>query len=108
MSDDSGLMEAAREYAAAYAAHYSERDLATALQLYKKIIASHPSAREAGYSRRQVQNIVNTVVPSQELLDAQIELALACLGHPISPDARATPVAPLGSELDEYLRPSEA
>jgi hypothetical protein len=60
MSDDSALTEAAREYAAAYAAHYS-------------------GAPEAGYSRTQVQNIVNAVVPKQELLDAQMELALARL-----------------------------
>ncbi len=83
MSDDRALTEAAQEYAAAYAAHYSQRDLATALQLYKKIMAAHASAREAGYSRAQVQNIVNTVVPEQELLEAQMKLALARLEHPI-------------------------
>ncbi len=99
MSDDSGLIEAAREYAAAYAAHYSERDLAMALQLYKKIIGSHASAREAGYSRTQIQNIVNAVVPEQELLDAQMELALVRLEHQIPPDAGPIPVAPLASEL---------
>ncbi len=77
MSDHTALREAAREYAAAYVAHYSERDLAMALQLYKNLIASHASAREAGYSRTQIQNIVNTLVPAQELLDAQLELALA-------------------------------
>jgi hypothetical protein len=49
MSDDSALTEAAR------------------------------GAPEAGYSRTQVQNIVNAVVPKQELLDAQMELALARL-----------------------------
>ncbi len=101
MSDDSALTEAAREYAAAYAAHYSERDLAMALQLYKKIIASHASTPEAGYSRTQVQNIVNAVVPEQELLDAQMELALARLEYQISPDSGPIPVAPLASELAE-------
>jgi hypothetical protein len=89
MSDDSAPTEAAREYAAAYAAHYSEHDLAIALQLYKKIIASHASAPEAGYSRAQTQNIVNAVVPKQELLDAQVELAIARLEHQISPERRA-------------------
>jgi hypothetical protein len=79
MSDDGVRTEAARAYAAAYAAHYSERDLAIALQLHKNLIASHASAREAGYSRTQIQNIVNTLVPAQELLDAQLELALARL-----------------------------
>jgi len=33
MSDHTALREAAREHAAAYAAHYSERDLAKALRL---------------------------------------------------------------------------
>ena len=75
MSDHTALMEAAR----AYAAHYSERDLAKALRLYKKIMASHASAPEAGYSRTQVQNFVHAVFPEQELLDAQMELTLARL-----------------------------
>jgi hypothetical protein len=79
MSDTSARTEAARAYAVAYAAHDSERDLARALQLYKDLIASHASAREAGYSRAKIQNIVNTLVPAQELLDAQLELALARL-----------------------------
>jgi hypothetical protein len=50
--------------------------LTLALRLYKNLIAFHASAREAGYSRTQIQNIVNTLVPEQELLDAQVELAL--------------------------------
>ena len=95
MSDDSTPTEAAREYAAAYAAHYSARDFATALQLYRTIIAGHASTREAEYSRAQVQNIVNAVVPRRELLDAQIELALAQL------DAGLVARVPLASELDE-------
>ncbi len=87
MSDHTALREAAQEYAAAYAAHYSERDLAKALRLYHRIMASHASAPEAGYSRTQVQNIVNAVVPEQEILDAPMELALARLEHQLSPDA---------------------
>jgi len=79
MSDTSARTEAARAYAVAYAAHHSERDLAKALQLYKDLIASHASAQEAGYSRAQIQNIVNTLVPAQALLDAHMELALARL-----------------------------
>jgi hypothetical protein len=53
MSDHTALRETAREYAAAYAAHYSERDLAKTLRLSKKIMASHASAAEAGYSGRR-------------------------------------------------------
>lgn len=81
MSDDTAPIEAARAYAAAYAAHYSQHDLTTALHLYREIIAAHANAREAGYSRTQIQNIVNTVVPAQDLLEAQLNLALACLGR---------------------------
>jgi hypothetical protein len=101
MSDHTALTEAAREYAAAYTAHYSERDLVKALRLYKKIMASHASAPEAGYSRTQVQNIVHAVVPVQELLDAHLELALAHLEHQISPGAEPIPVAPPASEPAE-------
>jgi hypothetical protein len=50
--------------------------LLLALQLYKKLIASHASARQAGDSRTQIRNIVEVVVPEQELLEAHVELAL--------------------------------
>jgi capsule polysaccharide export protein KpsE/RkpR len=79
MRDLSELTVSARAYAAAHAAHYSERNLAAALQLYRELIASRPNAPEAGYSRTQIQNIVNAVVPAQELLNAQLGLALARL-----------------------------
>ena len=68
--------EASRQYAAAYAAHYTERDLPLAFQLYKALMASHPSSQEANYAQMQVQNLINAVVPKQELLDAQIYLLL--------------------------------
>ena len=79
MRDQNEPTGSARSYAAAYAAHYSERNLAAALQLYMELIASRPNAPQAGYSRAQFQNIVNAVVPAQELLDTQIKLALARL-----------------------------
>ena len=79
MSDDGSLTEAARAYAAAYAAQYSQRDLAVALQLYERLIALHPSAREARYSRTQIEKIADAVVSAQDRLDAQIELAFAHL-----------------------------
>ena len=78
--------EVARQYAAAYAAHYTERNLPGALRLYVNVIASHPDEQEANYSRVQVQNIVNTVVPRQELFDAQVNLAAAHFAH----DGQAT------------------
>jgi hypothetical protein len=79
MSGDDLRSEGARAYAAAHAAHYSERDLAAALRLYRDLIASHAGTEEARYSRTQIQNIVNTLVPARELLDAQLELAFAQL-----------------------------
>jgi hypothetical protein len=77
MNKDTEFTETGRQYAAAYAAHYTKRDLPMALQLYRDVIASHPGDPEAGYSRTQIQNIINTVVPQQKLLDANIELAVA-------------------------------
>ena len=77
MRNDTGLTEASQQYAAAHAAHYGTKDLREALELYKGIVAAHPDTQEAGYSRSQIQNIVKAVVPSQELFDAQVDLALA-------------------------------
>jgi hypothetical protein len=81
MKRDSELTEICRQYAAAYAAHYTERNLPTALQLYRDVIASHPGDPEAGYSRTQIQNIIHAVVPQEELLDAHIEPAVAHFRH---------------------------
>ena len=81
MKNESSLTEAGQAYAAAYNAHYTAHDLPLALQLYMKLLASHPDAQEADFSRMQVQNIVNAIVPKQELLDAQIDLVLAHSEH---------------------------
>ena len=79
MEDQAERAGSCRDYAAAHAAHYSKRNLAGALRLYRDLIASRPNAPEAAYSRAQIRNIVHGVVPEQELLDAQIEQALARL-----------------------------
>ena len=81
MKSKTELTAASQEYAAAYEAHYSGNDFALALERYKKIMASHPTAPEADYARAQVQNIVHAVVPKQQLLDAVMDLALAHLGQ---------------------------
>ena len=99
MGIDTEPTEAGREYAAAYAAHYTGHDLPLALQLYMKLLAAHPNAQEADYSRMQVQNIVNAVVPKQQLLDAQMELALAHFEHDGPLDAEGISVTPLASDL---------
>ena len=80
MNDVTVFGDAGRQYAAAHAAHYGDRDLSTALQLYTTVMASHPGSTEADYSRTQIQNIVHAVVPKRELLEAQMELAAAHLG----------------------------
>ena len=90
MNTHNPVTEAARRYEAAYAAHYSERDLPMAFRLYKEVLAAHPGEPEAGFSRMQLQNIVNAIVPRQELMDAQLQLATARLGHP---DAAPAPSA---------------
>jgi hypothetical protein len=99
MRNETELTEAGREYAAAYAAHYTGHDLPLALQLYVKLLASHPNAQEADYSRMQVQNIVNAIVPKQQLLDAQMKLVLAHFEHDGPLDAERIPLTPLASGL---------
>ena len=47
-------------------------------------MASHPGTQEADYSRSQIQNIVNAVVPKQELLDAQTNLVSATVDRQIA------------------------
>ena len=85
--------EAAQRYAVAREAHYKTKDLGEALGLYRAVMDAYPEAPEAGYSRSQMQNIVNAVVPNQELLDAQVELALVHLAHGSSPGIAPNPVA---------------
>jgi hypothetical protein len=65
-----------RQYAAAYEAHYTTKDLGEALLRYKGITVESPDSVEAGYCRMQIQNIMNAVVPKEELADAQWHLAL--------------------------------
>ena len=89
--------EAGQQYAAAHAAHYKTKYLAEALGRYRAVMAAHPEAQEAGYSRSQIQNIVSDVVPQEELFDAQVELALAYVAHgnspSVTPKATGAPVA---------------
>ena len=72
---------ASRAYDKAHAAHYATKDLRNALGLYEGVLADYPDKQEADYSRSQMQNIVNGVVPKDDLLAAQVELALARLEH---------------------------
>jgi len=65
----------ARNYAEAYATHYTKRDLLEALRAYERVIELHPNAPEAEYSCAQMRNIVVRVIPEKELLASQVALA---------------------------------
>jgi hypothetical protein len=75
MRDNNLSTEAGRQYASAYNAHYTTKEIDKAFALYEHIISDHPDTREAGYSRSQIQNIVNAVVPKKEIMDSLLELA---------------------------------
>jgi len=75
----------ARQYAAAYALHYSDKNLAEALRVYGLVLDDHPRTAEAEYALAQVQNIIKEVVPPTVLLAAQLRLVLDYL----EPDAAA-------------------
>ena len=67
--------EVGQQYASAYETHYTTKDIYKAFTLYKDIIAAHPDTIEAKYSRSQVRNIVNAMVPKKEIMDSLMELA---------------------------------
>lgn len=79
MKNDSRRSKAYQLYSAAHQEQYKNRNLPAALALYREIIAAHPETRQADYSRAQIRNIASKVVPKQELLDAELELALSHL-----------------------------
>jgi hypothetical protein len=99
MSNHSGLTVAAQQYALAYGAHYATKDLHEALELYRALMAAHPRNQEAEFARSQIQNIVNAVVPKQELLDAQVDLALAQFERVDRSEVKSAPCTPLSSRL---------
>jgi len=76
-----GVTEAGRQYAVAYALQYATKDLHEAFTLYRCVMAAYPDTPEADYSRMQIMNIATSVVPKQELLDAQVALTLAHFEH---------------------------
>jgi len=79
MKSNPALTEAGKQYAEAYAAHYTTKNLHEALEHYQCVMATHPNTKEAEYSKTQIHNIVKSVVRKQMLLDTQVELALTCL-----------------------------
>lgn len=79
MKKDTRRSEANQLYTAAHQEQYKNKDLSAALAIYRDIVAAHPGSKEAAYARGQIRNIVSKVVPKQELLDAELELALSHL-----------------------------
>ena len=77
MKNKNNITVAGQDYKKAYNIHYKIKDLPKAFKLYRGIIADYPNTDEAGYSLSQVKNIVNAVVPKQEVLDALAELTFA-------------------------------
>lgn len=75
MKKDIKKSESGRFYMVAHEMHYTTKDLSEALELYKSVMEAYPETEEAKYCRSQIENIVNTVVPKQELFDAKLELA---------------------------------
>lgn len=67
--------EAYHRYATAYATHYTEHNLPSAMRQYSQVMVSHPEDPEAEYARVQIQNIVSAVVPRQAILAALMQLA---------------------------------
>ena len=84
--------EAGQQYVSAYETHYTTKDIHKAFTLYEDIIAAHPNTKEAEYSRSQVQNIVNVLVPKKEIMDSLMELARIHFDQKISLDAQPASV----------------
>jgi hypothetical protein len=79
MKTDVQPTEASLRYAAAHSLHHESKNLREALELYGGVLADHPNAPEAGYSRVQMRNIVDAVVPEATILDVLVQLAVARL-----------------------------
>ena len=71
------LTKAGQDYAVAYAAHYNTKNVKEAFELYRGVMAAYPESQEAMYSQQQIENIVATVVPKQEIFDTHVHMALA-------------------------------
>ena len=79
MQDDQTKSDAKLLYKEAHVAQYKDKDLLSALALYKQIVAAHPDDPEAGYSRSQIHNIATNVIPKQELMEVHVKLVMAHL-----------------------------
>lgn len=55
-----------QQYEAAHEPRYTKQDLLGALRLYEDLISAPPDTPEAQYTRTQLQNTANSVVPEPE------------------------------------------
>jgi hypothetical protein len=97
MKNRNNVAVADQNYTKAHDMHYKTKDLPEAFKLYRSIIADYPETKEAGYSLSQVQNIVNSVVPKQEVMDSLVALTLAHFEQDVPPDVRSASDASLAS-----------
>jgi hypothetical protein len=95
MENRNSVTVAGQDYTKAHDMHYKTKDLPEAFKLYEGIIADYPETKEAGYSLSQFQNIVNAVVPKQEVMDALAVLTLAHFAQDVPPDVKSTSDASL-------------
>ena len=93
MQKSNEVTEARQQYAAAYAAHYTQGDLHLAFQLYTSLMTSHPGSQEDSFSQMQIHNRAVALIPKQRLLDAQVKLLRAYFEQTESTEPREIPVA---------------
>lgn len=92
-------------YMDAYTIHYTDNDIPKAFGLYRRILARYPYSKEAGYAASQIQAIINTVVPEEERLTVQMDMAAARFNAMNILSEEPYSVAP--SEESEPVGPSE-
>jgi len=89
MKNKNKITVAGQDYEKAYGMHYKTKDLPKAFKLYRGIISDYPGSDEARYSLSQVKNIVNEVVPKQEVMDALVAMTLAHFEQGVPPDLKS-------------------
>jgi hypothetical protein len=97
MESRNNIAVADQNYTKAHDMHYKTKDLPEAFKLYRNIIADYPETKEAGYSLSQVQNIMNAVVPKQEVMDAFAALTLGHFEQDLPLDVKSTSHASVAS-----------
>ncbi|MBW1783955.1 MAG: hypothetical protein JRL30_24850 [Deltaproteobacteria bacterium] len=95
MKNRNNVTVADQDYTKAHDMHYKTKDLPKAFKLYRGIIDDYPETKESGYSLSQVQNIVNAVVPKQEVMNALAALTLAHFEQDVPPDVKSASDASL-------------